>query len=825
VNGFWQDARYGLRKLRRSPGFTLLAVLTLALGIGANTAVFSVVYSVLLRPLAYPRADRLVTPAWNYGGAGGLQSNVDISGFRFWRDHSRVFESIAAYTSGGFNLSGAGQAQRVNGQYVSADYFRTLGVEPALGRDFRTAEDTGTGAPVAILSYALWARHFAADPHALGKTIALDGVPYTVVGVMPASFEPISQADLYLPLARTPGPQLGGLNLQVLGRLQSGLSLQQATAGMQLVAGAFKSSHPGKYPPHFGIDLIPLQTYLGMGARNYLLLLFGAVGLVLLIACANVAGLLIARAAGRAGEIGLRLTLGASRGRLVRQLFTESMLLAIAGAAASLPVAYGGLALLLRLIPSGVSFNPLFASLMGDVLTRSSAISINGWSLAFALAAGIFTAVLFGLLPAWQAVDRDVHRTLKEAGLRSTAAASRSRLRSALVVAEMAVTMVLLAGALLLGRTFVNLLQVGPGFETTHLLSVQLWMGGSRYGSNAALADFYQSLADRIDRLPGARAVAVVNDGMPLERGGNFPFSVETVPDYHSADLRSVSPAYFQTLRVQLLAGRGFETADTGSSTPVAIVNRAFARRYFGNRSPLGLHVVIGAPMKDTPYVDPPREIVGVVGDVKSALDQPAEPTVFVSNAQANHATTQLFAGVFPAVLLVRTTGDPLRLAEPVRRAVGALDSSVPVGKIRTMDEVRAAAVGVERFLLTLMGIFAVLALLLAAVGIYGVMAHIITQRTAEIGLRMAIGASPGDVLKMVLGYAGRLTALGIALGVAGAYGLTRLMASLLYGVRATDTVSFAATAALLALVSLAACVVPAWRAMSVDPIVALHYE
>jgi putative ABC transport system permease protein len=312
---------------------------------------------------------------------------------------------------------------------------------------------------------------------------------------------------------------------------------------------------------------------------------------------------------------------------------------------------------------------------------------------------------------------------------------------------------------------------------------------------------------------------------MPLERGGNFPFSVETVPDYHSADLRSVSPAYFQTLRVQLLAGRGFETADTGSSTPVAIVNRAFARRYFGNRSPLGLHVVIGAPMKDTPYVDPPREIVGVVGDVKSALDQPAEPTVFVSNAQANHATTQLFAGVFPAVLLVRTTGDPLRLAEPVRRAVGALDSSVPVGKIRTMDEVRAAAVGVERFLLTLMGIFAVLALLLAAVGIYGVMSHIVTQRTAEIGLRVAIGASPGDVLKMVLGYAGRLTALGIALGVAGAYGLTRLMASLLYGVRATDTVSFAATAALLALVSLAACVVPAWRAMSVDPIVALHYE
>jgi putative ABC transport system permease protein len=414
---------------------------------------------------------------------------------------------------------------------------------------------------------------------------------------------------------------------------------------------------------------------------------------------------------------------------------------------------------------------------------------------------------------------------LKEGAFRSTAAAARSRLRGALVVAEMAVTVVLLAGALLLVRTFVNLLRVGPGFETSHLLSVQLWTNGSRYRTSPALADFYRSLTTGVDRLPGVVSAGVVSGGSPLEVGGNFPVKIEGVRDIYSADIRAVDPGYFHALGVPLVAGRTFTASDAAGASPVAIVNRRFARKYFGNANPLGRHILIGATLPDKAYVDSWREIVGVVGNVKSELSLPSTPTMFVPDAQASYATMELFGGIFPTVLLVRTAGDPLRVAEPVRRALASIDSSIPVGRIRTMDQVRAASVGLERFMAALMGIFATLALLLSALGIYGVLSYTVAQRTPEIGVRMALGARPADVLGMVLGYAGRLAAIGIVLGAAGAYGLTRLMASLLYGVGATDPVSFVATAALLVAVAFAACAVPAWRAMRVDPVVALHYE
>ena len=825
MDTFLQDVRYGLRKLRRSPGFTILAVLTLALGIGANTAVFSLVYGVLLRPLSYPHADRLVTPAWSYGGSGGLQSNVSVKSYEFWRDNSRVFESLAAYSEGGFNLSGAGEPERISAQYVSANFFPTLGVRPAFGRNFLPQEDQGTGQPVAVLSYGLWASHLAADSKALGKTVLLDGQPYTVVGVMPRGFQPPTQGDLWIPLARLPGPQAGGSNQQVVGRLKPGLSLGAAQAGMQLVTKEFEHAYPDRYPPGFGIRLIPLQTYLGMGAQSYLLLLFGAIGLVLLIACANVAGLMVARGAARGPEIALRLTLGASRDRLVRQLLTESVLLALGGAAAGIPVAYAGLNLLLGLLPASRASNPLLARFFDSLSVHSSGIGINGWSLAFALGLGFLTAIAFGLLPAWQTVKKDANETLKEGAFRSTAAASRSRLRAALVIAEMAVTVVMLAGALLLVRTFVNLLRVGPGFETGHLLSVQLWPNGGRYQTSPALAEFYRSLTARVDQLPGVVSAGVTSCGMPLERGGNFPVKIEGVSDIQSADIRAVDPGYFRALGAPLLAGRAFIAADAAGASPVAIINRGFARQYFGDANPLGRHIVIGATIPDKSFVDPPREIVGVVGNAKSQRSLPAEPTMFVPDAQASYATVQLFGTVFPTVLLVRTAGDPLLAAEPVRRVLASLDSSIPVGRIRSMDQVRAVSLGLERFMLALMGIFAALALLLSALGIYGVLSYTVSQRTPEIGLRMALGAKPADVLRMVLGYAGWLAAVGIAIGAAGAYGMTRLVASMLYGVRPTDPVSFVATAALLAVVALAACAVPAWRAMRVEPVVALRYE
>jgi putative ABC transport system permease protein len=820
-----QDVRYGLRKLRRSPGFTILALLTLALGIGANTAVFSLVYSVLLRPLSYPHADHLVTPVWTEGAGGGIRSNVSIPEFRFWRDNSSVFESLAAYSGGGFNLSGAGEADRVVAQYVSANFFPTLGVDPALGRNFLPQEDQGSGQPVAILSYGLWATHFSAEPNVLGRTVSLDGQPYTVVGVMPKSFQPVDQGDVWIPLARLSGPQAGGYNQQVIGRLKPGLSLDQAQAGMQLVAQSFERAHPRHYSPGFGIRLIPLQTYLGLGARSYLLILFGAIGMVLLIACANVAGLLVARAAARSPEIALRQTLGASRGRLVRQLLTESLLLALGGVVAGVPVAYGGLNLLLGLMPASEASNPLLAQFFGSLGIHSGQIGVNGWSLAFALGLGIVTSIIFGVLPAWQAVTKDSNETLKEGAFRSTAAASRTRLRSALVVAEIAVTVVLLAGALLLVRTFVNLLNVGPGFETAHLLGVQLWMNGSRYKTSQALADYYRSLTGSVDRLPGVVSAGVTSGGMPLETGGNFPVKIEGVPEIQSADIRAVDSGYFAALGAPLVAGRTFNASDASGAAPVAIINRQFARQYFGNRNPLGEHIVIGATIPDKAFVDPPREILGVVGDVKSELSLPAEPTMFVPDAQSSYATMELFGTIFPVALLVRTTGDPLRQTEPVRGVLASLDSSIPVGRVRTMDQVRAASIGLERFMLALMAIFAALALLLSALGIYGVLSYTFAQRTPEIGLRMALGARPADVLRMVLGYAGRLIALGLTLGAVGVFALTRFVASLLYGVRATDPVSFAATAGLLALVAFAACAVPAWRAMRVEPIVALRYE
>jgi putative ABC transport system permease protein len=562
-----------------------------------------------------------------------------------------------------------------------------------------------------------------------------------------------------------------------------------------------------------------------MGAQSYLLLLFGAIGLVLLIACANVAGLMVARGAARNPEIALRLTLGASRGRLVRQLLTESVLLALGGAAAGIPVAYAGLNLLLGLLPASRASNPLLAQFFDSLSVHSSGIGINGWSLAFALVLGFLTAIVFGLLPAWQTVRKDANETLKEGAFRSTAAASRSRLRAALVITEMAVTVVLLAGALLLVRTFANLLRVGPGFETDHLLSAQLWTNGGRYQTSPALAEFYRSLTARVDQLPSVVSAGVTSIGMPLERGGNFSVKIDGVPDIQSADIRAVDPEYFHALGAPLVAGRSFAASDAAGSAPVAIVNRSFVRQYFGDANPLGRHMVIGATIPDKSFVDPPREIVGVVGDVKSQLSLPAEPTMFIPDSQASYATVELFGTIFPTVLLVRTTGDPLLAAEPVRRALASLDSTIPVGRIRSMDQVRAASLGIQRFMLALMGIFAALALLLSALGIYGVLSYTVAQRTPEIGLRMALGAGPTDVLGMVLGYAARLAALGIVIGAVGAYGLTRLVASLLYGVRANDPVSFVATAAVLAVVAIAACSVPTWRAMRVEPVVALRHE
>lgn len=807
----WHDLRYAVRMLGKNRGFTAVAVLTLAVGIGANTAIFTVVYGVLLRPLPFPEPDHIVQLAEVYRGQSD-EMDLTSKQLDHLREYGQLFEHIAGYTDVGFNLATANEAEHLRGMPVSAEYFQVLGVRPALGRDFLRDEDQGDGERVAILSHDLWMRRFGGDPAAVGRKVLMDGEAYTVVGVMPAGFDPRAsselnpgvRADVWVPLklvAKTAG---SGENIPVVARLRPGVTPAQLQSHMDVVTQDFRVRYPEDVTKETVMTFRPYQAMIGAEMRPFLLVLLGAIGFVLLIACANVANLLLSKSGSRGREIAVRLAVGASRWQLLRQLVTESMLMALAGGALGLALASAGMGSLLAMAPS--------------TLPRVSDIRLDARIFAFTFGVSLLTGVLFGLAPAIYATRTNLIETLKEGEGRASAGGRRSRFRKGLVAGEFALSLVLLTGAGLMIATFAKLISTNPGFDQRHVLTMQFWLTGSKFNSTPSIMNFYRVVEQRIKSLPGVKGVGIVAAGLPLERGGRKGFAIAgpKEPESINANYREISPGYFAALGVSLELGRSFSEADSATSRPVLIVNESLARRYFRGRNPIGEHVYDH---------DVLSEIVGVVGDVKTYLDKPAEPTIFVPALQAQYATSKLFEGWFPRSVVVETAGDPLALGQPVRQAFAAVDPLVAAGAIRSMDQVLTHSLALRSFMMFLLSLFGGLALFLAGVGIYGAIAYAVSQRTREIGVRMAMGAEPRQVLTMVLWEGLKLVLTGLVFGVAAALMLTRLLAGLVYGIGMRDPLIFIMVNLVMLCVALLACYVPARRAARVDPLVSLRYE
>jgi putative ABC transport system permease protein len=804
-----QDLKYGLRMFSRSPGFTAVVIITLALGIGANTAMFSVVYGVLLKPLPYPHADRIVQISRTYRGRQEANTGFTATAFDFWKEHSKPFAFLAAATGEGVNLTGAGQAEHVDALRVSTKYFQVFGVKPLIGRTFNSEEEHIGGPNVAVLSYLVWREHFGGDPAAVGRTILLDGTPYSVIGVMPAGFDPAGDQTRPVALWSTIGQVRttagSGQNYDVIGRL--GVSRLQADAYLAGVAHAFAEQNYkwASEQERLAVSFVA-EPYLEAITRGAppLFVLFGAIGFVLLIACVNVANLLLARTAARGREIALRTAFGASRRRIVRQLLTESVLMSVSGAALGILVAFWGLRSLLALAP--------------DILPRAQDVAINGWVLLFTAGVAVLTGILFGLAPALQASQTQLNESLKEGESRASLSPRSHRLSSTMVSSEVAFSMLLLIGSGLLIRGFVRLLNTNAGFNPHNMLTLEIWTTGSRYDSMAKLARFYQDqIVSRLETIPGVQSAAVVAAGTPFSFGGNDNPGVRANGKIEtpSIDYREITPAYFRTLGVPIIMGRAFSASDTAASAKVTIINLAFARHYFHNGNPVGHHLLYPGPV----------EIVGVAGNVKSLLQEPSPPTFFIPMAQADYKTDRLFQGWVPTSVLVRTSVKPLSVSHAVTSAVRTIDPSMPVGHVETMEQALSASLSLNRFLMMLMTVFAALALILAAVGIYGVLSYSVRQRTHEIGIRMALGADRRDALGLIVKRGMGLTLIGIAVGAIASLPLTSLVVNYLYGVRPTDPLTYAAVGLALAVVSFLASYIPARRATKLDPVVALRYE
>ncbi|HEY6271767.1 MAG TPA: ABC transporter permease [Terriglobales bacterium] len=809
------DVRYGLRMLAKNPGFTAVAALTLALGIGANTAIFSVVNAVLLQPLPYDQPDRLVSVVSTM-----LPSNRDANAsypdFLDWRARNHVFEGLAAFDTRGFTLTGTGTALRLNGAVVSADLFRLLGVNPALGRWFLPEEDkpgADQGTDAVILSQALWKRQFGSDAQVIGRTVQLDGKPFVIAGVMPGSFQfpPPPQTDspeLWTTIAvdaEAPGggitTERGAHYLDVMARLKPGITVTQAEAEMRTIAGDLNKQFPENHPR--GAKVLPELSELAQNVRPALLILLGAVGCVLLIACANVANLLLARGTARQREIAIRSALGASRGRVMRQVLTECVVLSCLGGALGLLLAIWGIDLLVRVIPEGVP--------------RLSEIGLDARLLVFAVVVSLLTGLLFGLVPAVQGSKTDLTEALKEGARGASEGVQRSRVRSTLVVGEVAIAMVLLVGAGLLMKSFVRLERVDPGFKADHVLTFGL-QPPSTYDIGRR-QQFFRQVVARIHSSPGVRSASAVT---PLPLGGDeadcgFQIEGSPVPEASAPNTHytAAEPDYFRTMGIPFLQGRDFTPRDDLETTPVIIINQTLAELFFPGQNPIGQRIKPGI---GNGYNEPPmREIVGVVGDVKPVrLNGPRSAQVYVPMAQSPSGSV---------VIVARTATDPATIASAARDEVKALDKDVPVFAVKALDEYVGDSVSESRFTSRLLGSFAGLALILAAVGIYGVISYSVTQRTHEIGVRIALGAGLGDVLKLVVGQGVRLALAGIGIGAVAALGMTRLLRTMLFGVQPSDPLTFALVSSILCAAALLATYVPARRATKVDPMVALRYE
>ncbi len=808
----WQDLRYGVRMLAKKPGFTAIAVLTLALGTGANTAIFSVVNTVLLRPLPFEHPEQLVTP-WGNRDKGEQQRVVSYPDFVDWRDQTRTLEQVAAYNLVATHLRGEGEPELLSGAAVSADLFPLLGVRLALGRAFTRDEDQPGSAPVIILGYGVWQRRFGSDPNIIGKEVILGNRGATVLGVLPAGFRfPVqaTKTDFLQPLAPVMGERVkrrSSYSMRVVARLKPGVTLEQAQAEMRTIAQRLEQQYPDENY-RLGVDLVPLHEDIVGSTRPALLMLLSAVGFVLLIACANVANLLLARAAARRKETAIRAALGASRACILRQLLTESLLLSLLGGTLGLLLALWGVDLLVAVSPRDIP--------------RLQDVALDARVLGFATLISIMTGIIFGLAPALQASKTDLNEVLKEGSRGSTEGIRRNRVRSLLIVCEVALSVLVLIGAGLLVKSFLRLREVNPGFDPRHVLTTSLSLGVARYPQGEQQRDFFQKILQRIRALPGIESAGVIN---PLPFGGSSSsntFTIEGRPPLDPGETphsyyRAISPDYFRTMGIPLLKGRAFTERDVKDQPPVLIINETLARRFFAGEDPLGKRIIIGFDPIDNPN-SPPREIVGVVGDVRHAgLDVKSGAEYYVPYLQAPERNMDLVVRATP--------GSPPSTAASIRSAIREVDKDQYIPDIQPMEQLLAESVARRRFSMLLTGLFAALALTLAAVGIYGVISYSVTQRTHEIGVRIALGARTQDVLRLVVGQGMILTSIGVAVGVAVALVVTRVMVSLLYGVSATDPTTFAGISLLLTMVALVACYIPARRATKVDPMVALRYE
>jgi putative ABC transport system permease protein len=810
-----QNLRYALRRLKNDKGFACVAVFTLALGIGANSAMFSIVNAVLLRPLPYRDPARLVLLAEHWPQFPRL--TVSYLNFRDWRDQSHSFEAVGAVRNALMTMTGSAEAERIPSQHVTANLFDLLGVKPELGRAFTATEDSAGGPAVALISHSLWQRRYSSSPGVIGqtgvngKTIMLDNQSYSIIGVMPAGFEILQQsADVFLPLepwARTlPDDRNWHPGIQPIARLKPGVTVEQARADIAVIADRLKNQYP-IFDANVSSLVDPVQEQMVANVRPALLVLIAAVGVVLLIACANVANLLLVRAAGRRREMAVRSALGARRGDIIKQLLAESVLVAIAGGALGLALTWVAMPLLVRLA--------------GTTLPRSNGVSVDLPVLGFTALAALLAGILFGLAPARHAWNVDLRDALSETN-RGGSSAGVLRTRAALVVTEIALAMLLLVGAGLLFKSFERLSSVSPGFQTDHLLLADLVRSPAAYRDTNVRMGFYDRLFEQIAALPGVKSVGGISSLPVTGTGSAYHFNIQGRPPKSSAEYtisgyRVVSAGYMNALGVPLVAGRWIEDGDRVGAPTVAVVNASFVRTYFPNENPLGKFIQVGAiPEDEVPWM----RIVGVVADVKQALGSDSSTEMYVPYRQADQVLP-----VGAMSIAVRTTGDPLAQTNSIRTLVHGIDPTQPITGVRTMEQNVSKSMSEPRFRTVLLTIFAGIALVLSAVGVFGVMAYSVSQRTRELGLRMALGASREDVLLLVLGQGLRLTLMGIGIGLAGTFFLTRYVASMLFNVPPYDPLTLVGVVVALVVISLSACYIPARRATLVDPMEALREQ
>jgi putative ABC transport system permease protein len=803
VGTLLQDIRYGLRMLARNPGFALVAVLTLALGIGANTAIFSLVNAIILRPLPFPDSRQLVLALGRTKQVS--RTGISYSDFEDWRKQSRSFSELSLWISQSVNLTGGERPDRVRGSFVSANFFPMLGVVPAIGRGFLPGEDQPGSDRVAVVNYSLWKNRFGGDPNFIGKQLALNGAVSTVVGILPADFEfPLDTdpIEIWLPVTNYANfsRDRKATNLVALGRMNPGVTLAQAQAEMTAIARNLAKEYPETDGQRDAV-VISLQDAVNEDLRPVLLVLFAAVGFVLLIACANVVNLMLARVSARGKEFAMRAALGAGRLRLIRQMLTETLLLWIAGGALGLIAGFAALRALLANAPASIP--------------PGITIKLDGAVFVFTFLVAALAGLLSGLGPSLQFSRPDLNQSLKEGGRISGESAGPARIRALLLVSQVAMSLILLAGAGLMLKTIARLSGVEPGYQPKHLLTLEYRLPQIRYKEGALQWNFHHQVVERVSALPGVRSAAVA-EGIPFSGNiGGEPVVLLDRPDPSPgqepvAEFDVADSHYFQTMRIPLVAGRTFSESDQAGTPAVALINRTMAQKFWPASDPIGKQIELLDEKK-------PATIVGVVGDVRQrSLSDPAPAQVYFAYAQ-NPDTF--------ATLVVRTEGDPMSMANAVRQAVWSIDSDQPMWKVRSLESLLARSIGDRRYLALLLSIYSGLALLLAAVGIYGVLSYSVSQRIQEIGVRMALGAQPAQLLGHIVSHGMTLVLAGIALGWAGAFGVTRMMSNLLFGVTPSDPVTFLIGATIVTVAALLACYLPARRAMRVDPMVTLRYE